>query len=226
MERPAEATEYQTHLVRCPIEVEHSRSYWQHVEDSATDATAKVAFSEYWFGARSMPRVEVLLTNFRNRFDAFPPSLRVLHRWSAIDAATRRVICHWHLQLADRLYREFTGGWLVDRRTNGRTELTRDPVVHWIEELVPQRWVTSTRMKFARRLLHSAAESGLLKGALGPRQMQIPRVSDEALTYILYLLRGIQFQGSLPDNPYLASVGITGRDMVRRLRALPAFRFR
>ena len=126
----------------------------------------------------------------------------------------------------DRLYREFTGGWLVDRRTNGRTEVTRDLVVRWIEELAPERWVTSTRIQFARRLLHSAAETGLLKGARDPRQLQIPRVSDEALTYILYLLRAIQFQGSLPENPYLASVGITGRDMERRLRALPAFRFR
>ena len=226
MERPSEATEYHTRLLRCSIEVEHSRAYWQHVEDAATDETAKLAFSEYWFVRRSMPRVEVLLTNFRERFDAFPPALRVLHRWNAMDAVTRRVICHWHLQLADRLYREFTGDWLVDRRASGRTEVTRDLVVRWIDELVPERWVTSTRIQFARRLLHSAAESGLLKGARDPRQLQIPRVSDEALTYILYLLRGIQFQGSLPDNPYLASVGITGRDMERRLRALPAFRFR
>ena len=226
MDRPSEAAKYHTRLLRCSIEVEHSRAYWQHIEDNAKEDTAENAFSEYWFGARSMSRVEVLLANFRERFDAFPPALAVLQRWTTIDAVTRRLICHWHLQLADRLYREFTGGWLVDRRASGRTEVARDLVVRWIDELEPERWVTSTRIQFARRLLHCSTECGLLKGARDPRQLETPRVGDDALTYILYLLRGIQFQGSLPDNPYLASVGIAGHEVERRLKALRAIRFR
>lgn len=225
MERPSEATEYQTRLLRCSIEVEHSRSYWKHVQQAATEGTAEVAFNRYWFGARSMPRVELLLTNFRERFDAFPPALQVLHRWNSLDSVERRVICHWHLQLADRLYRKFTGNWLVKQRRQSRTAVVRDSVVHWIEDIVPRRWSLSTRIRFAQRLVHAAVEAGLLKGKRDPRQLQIPRVSDEALTYILYLLRGIRFQGSLPDNPYLLSVGISGSNMERRLRALPAFRF-
>jgi len=226
MERPSEAVEYHTHLLRCSIEIEHTRAYWQHVDEAASAGTAEAAFSEFWFGARSMPRVEVLLTNFRERYDAFPPSLQVLHGWNNIDPTTRRVICHWHLQLADRLYREFTGRYLVHRVQSGRTDVSRDLVVRWIEQQAPDRWTTSTRIQFSRKLLYSASNAGVLKGSRDPRQLQFPRVSDDALTYLFYLLRGVQFEGTLTDNPYVASVGITGREVERRLRTLPAFRFR
>ncbi len=83
-----------------------------------------------------------------------------MHGWNDMEPTTRRVICHWHLQLADRLYREFTGGYLVDRMRSGRTEVTRDLVVRWIEQQAPNRWTTSTRIQFSRKLLFSAAEAG------------------------------------------------------------------
>lgn len=225
MERPPEATAYHTRLLKCSLEIEHCRAYWQHIEDSADENTAQVAFAEYWFGARSLPRVGLLIANFRDRFDQFPPSLSVLHRWTSMDTFTRRLICHWHLQLADRLYREFTAGCLVERGAAGRTEVTKDIVVRWIEQVAPQRWTTSTRIQFARKLLYSAYEAGIVKGNRDPRQWQTPRVSDEALGYILYLLRSVQFQGTLVNNPYLTSVGITAPELERRLRTLPDFRF-
>ncbi|MEQ9406492.1 MAG: DUF1819 domain-containing protein [Fuerstiella sp.] len=226
MDRPAEVVDYHTRLLKSPIEVEHARAYWRHVDVDACSDNSAAAFSEYWFGARSMPRVEVLLAGFREQFDAYPPSLRVLHCWSNMDSGTRRIICHWHLQLSDQLYREFTGEYLVDRMNHGRTDVTRDLVVRWIEEIAPERWGTSTRIQFARRLLFSATESGLLKGSRDPRQLHIPRVTDEALTYLMYLLREVQIQGSLIDNPYLTSIGLTGRELERRLRALPALLFK
>jgi hypothetical protein len=226
MDRPSEATEYHTRLLKCSLEVEHCRAYWQHVEWAASGETAQIAFAEYWFGARSKPRVSLLLANLRERFDQFPPALAVLHRWNSMDAGTRRLICHWHLQLADRLYREFTGGYLVQRAVAGRTDVTRDLVVRWIDQLAPERWTTSTRIQFARKLLYSATEAGLLKESRGPRQLQNPRVGDDALGYILHLLRSIHFQGTLTQNPYLSSLGIGADDLQRRLRALPAIGFR
>jgi hypothetical protein len=226
MGTPSEVAEYHTRILRCSLEVEHSRAYWSHAQDAASSDTASAAFNQYWFGARSLPRVELLLAVFRERFDAFPPALSALHRWDAMDSADRRVICHWHMQLADRIYREFTGEWLVERMAGGRVEVNRDLVVRWIDQMAPKRWATSTRIQIARKLLYSATEVELVKGSRDPRQLQIPRVSDHALTYLLYLLRGVQFQGSLIDNPYLASVGISGSDLDRRLRKLPALRFR
>lgn len=218
MDRPAESVEYHTRLLRCSLEVDHSREYWQHVEQSAADSAAHVAFSEYWFGARSLPRVRVLLANFRERFDRFSPALAVLNRWRPMDATTRRQICHWHLQLADRLYREFTGDFLVSRLAVGRSDVSRDVVVRWTEERAPQRWTISTRIQFARKLLFSAEEAGILKHGRDPRQIEMPRVNDDALAYLLYLLRGLQFQGTLITNPYLASVGIDALELDRRLR--------
>jgi hypothetical protein len=226
MDRPSEATEYQTRLLRCSIEVEHARAYWRHANSVPSEQQAEVAFSDYWFGARSLSRVEMLLTNFRERFDAFPPALAVLAEWEAIDAATRRLVCHWHLQLADRLYREFSGDYLVARMESGRTEVTRDRVVNWIEQQAPGRWAAATRIQFARRLLHSASETGLLEGSRDPRHLSGVRVSDDGLAYLLHLLRHVDFDGSLTANPYLRSVGITGDDLQRRLRDRAALRFR
>jgi len=226
MERPTEATAFHTRLLKCSLEIEHCRAYWQHVSGSADDETSRLAFAEYWFGARSLPRVGMLLANFRERFDRFAPALSVLHRWSSMDTGTRRLICHWHLQLADRLYREFTGEFLVARVSSGRIDVTRDVVVRWIEQAAPKRWTTSTRIQFARKLLFSAHEAGLVNRDRDPRELQTPRVSDDALAYILHLLRIIQFQGTLVSNPYLASVGITPTELERRLRSIPSVRLR
>lgn len=226
MDRPSEATEYHTRLLKCSLEIEHCRAYWRYVERSADENTAQVAFAEYWFGARSLPRVSRLVGDFRHRFDLFPPSLSVLHRWTTMDTVTRRVICHWHLQLADRLYRQFTGVYLAERASTGRADITRDRVVRWIEEAAPKKWMASTRIQFARKLLYSAYEAGIVKEDRDPRELQSPRVSDQALGYILYLLREIEFQGTLASNPYLASVGISPSELERRLRTFHACRFR
>ncbi len=226
MERPSETPEYHARIMSCSLEVEHCRSYWQHVANSSAQINPEIPFGEYWFGARSLPRVQVLLTNLRARFDQFPEALQTLHQWNSMDALTRQLICHWHLQLSDRLYREFTGQYLPDRASRGRTDVTRDLVVRWIEQVAPDRWTTSTKIQYARKLLFSAVEAGLLKGSRDPRSLQVPRPPDHALAYILYLLRSVDFQGTIACNPYLNSVGLSGLELERRLRVLPACGFR
>jgi hypothetical protein len=42
----------------------------------------------------------------------------------------------------------------------------------------------------------------------------------------MYLLRGVRFEGTLLENPYLASVGLQGGFLEDRLRGLSALRFR
>ena len=56
--------------------------------------------------------------------------------------------------------------------------------------------------------------------------MGTPRVPDEALEYLLYLLHETEFEGSLLDNPYLRSVGLDGAVLTERLRRLPGLAFR
>ena len=222
--KPAEVTRPHTRILKCALEVEDARAYWRHA-DSSSRPTAQQAFDEYWFGARSLARVEVLLTNFRHRFDAFPPSLPVLHRWTEMSPDTRRLICHWHLQLADPMYRELTGDFFPSRRAQGRPEVSRDLIVRWVGEHSAE-WTMATRIQFASKLLSAALSAGLVTSRRDPRPLAFPRVPDEALAYLLYLLRGVTFEGRLADNPYLRSVGIDAGTLAARLRSIPAIELR
>ena len=223
--RPREVTEVHTRLSRCALGVDDSRSFWAHA-DEATKVSAQRAFDEYWFGARSLTRIEVLLTNMRARFSAFPSALAVLHRWHYMSPDVRRAICHWHLQLTDPLYRRFTGSYLVERRSGPRPEVTRDLVVGWVGQHGPGRWKMSMRIQFASKLLSAAYSAALVTSNRDPRPIGLPRVPDEALEYLMYLLRETEFEGSLLDNPYARSVGLEGAILEERLRGLPGLAFR
>jgi hypothetical protein len=221
---PAETTAVHTRLMKCALEVDEARAYWSHTRGGPV--SSREAFDGYWFGARSMERVEVLLVNMRCRFDAIPSALRVLHRWNDMPPDTRRLIAHWHLQFADPLYRLFTGSYLVQRRLEGRGELTRDTVISWVTDHGASRWTLATRTQFASKLLSAAYAAGVVATNRDPRVLTVPRVGDEALEYLLYLLREIRFEGTLLSNPYIASVGLDGPLAEARLRALPSLEFR
>jgi hypothetical protein len=222
--RPREATEIHTRLLKCALEVEDARAYWAHA--GVTGAGAQPAFDQYWFGARSLARIEVLIANMRARFDAFPDALAVLHRWPHMPPDTRTAVCHWHLQLADLLYRRFTGTYLTQRREGPRPEITRDLVVRWVGEQGPERWTMATRIQFASKLLSAAHAAGLVATNRDPRPLTLPRVPDEALEYLVYLLREVTFEGTLLDNPYTDSVGLDGKALEERLRGLPGLAFK
>lgn len=222
---PEETKRVHTRLLRCTLEAENSRAYWQHAAHASGPVTAKLAFEEYWFGAKSLGRAELLIANFRARFDAFPPALRVLSDWADMDPDARRLVCHWHLQLSDPLYRAFTGSFLPARHDGGRTTVTHDLVVTWVGEQDSGRWNMATRIQFASKLLSAALAAGLVGSSRDPRPLTYPYVGEEPLTYLLYLLRGVAFEGTLVENPYLASVGLSGPELDDRLRTLSALKF-
>lgn len=223
---PSEVIELHTRIMKCALEVEDCRAYWARVPagGSATVRPEQV-FDEFWFGARSLPRVVDLLANMRRRFDAYPSALGVLGRWAEMPPEARRLICHWHLQLADMLYRRFTGEFLVARRDRLASEVTRDEVREWVETQ-SSRWTRASCIKIASNLLSAAHSAGLVTSTRDPRPLAYPRPNDEALTYLLYLLREVRVEGSLLANPYLASVGLSGPELDARLRALPDLGFR
>jgi len=224
--RPSETTAIHTRLLKCSLEVEESRSYWRHTSEHAERATPERAFEEYWFGARSLPRVKLFLTNFRARFDAFPTAFEALQRLSILDLESRRLICHWHLQLSDPLYRAFTGDFLRLRRDKPRPEVYRDAVITWVGDQGPGRWTMATRIQFASKLLTATLAAGLVSSNRDPRPLSFPAIPDGALTYLLYLLREVDFEGTLLDNPYLASVGLVGAALDDRLRGLEGVGYR
>lgn len=222
-----EVTTVHTRLLRLALGIEDSRSYWEHVDPGGPSAQrAEFAFEQRWFGGKSLERVRFLLATFVDRYDAFPDALAVLCRWPAMDAPTRQVICHWHLQLADPLYRAFTGRFLVERRAFPNPRIDRGVVLRWVKTEFPARWSEATAVQFASKLLSAASEAGLISPKSDPRALLIPKVPDRALAYFLYLLRGLRVDGTLTDNPYLAAVGLTDGFLDQRLRALPGIDYR
>ena len=222
----AEATEVHSRLLRCSLCVEESRAYWARVDPEAPRASTTGAFAASWFGAKSEAWTTELLSNFRVRFDAFPAALRVLANWRDMPPDVRRIVCHLHVQLTDPLYRAFTGRFLPERRDAGRLELHRQTVIQWVAEHGPERWALKTQLQFATRLVSCAGAAGLLEGGRDPRTIATPRVSDAALSYVLYLLRDLRFEGTLVANPYLASLGLDGLHLSDRLRSLATLEFR
>ncbi len=225
--RHSEATEIHTRILRLALGVEDSRSYWERVDPSVPVAERPlIAFEERWFGGKSLERVRFLLANFVDRYDAYPEALEVLRRWRSMDAAARQVICHWHLQLSDPLYRQFTGKFLVERRSLRDPKIDRDVVLRWVRNEFPDRWSEATLVQFASKLLSAASEAGLVSSKRDPRALLMPKVPDLALAYLLHLLRGIRYVGTVTDNPYLASVGLVDGFLDQRLRSLAGITFR
>lgn len=221
-----EVAEPHSRLLRCSLCIDESREYWARVDPSAPRASSAAAFGGSWFGTKSEAWTTELLSNMRVRFDAFPDALRVLAAWRSMTPETRRLICHFHVQLTDPLYRAFTGRFLFERREALRPEVHRQTVIHWVAEHGPARWALKTQIQFASRLLSCALAAGLLGGKRDPRAVIAPRVPDDALEYLLYVLRAVQFSGSFVTNPYLASVGIVGGHLADRFRGLSAIEFR
>lgn len=221
-----ETTEAHSRLLRCSLCVEESRAYWANVDPDRPRESAVDAFEQSWFGTKSEPWTTELLSNMRVRFDAFPETLRVLAAWRTMRFETRRLICHLHIQLTDPLYRAFTGSFLPERRESIRPSVHRQTVIDWVAANGPDRWALKTQLQFATRLLSCSFSAGLLGGNRDPREALTPRVPDEVLSYLLYLLREISFDGTLIRNPYLSSLGIVGAIVDDRLQALTSIDYR
>ncbi len=217
--RPSEANTVHTRILRCMLAVEDSYAYWQRVETAVpVGQRARLAFENRWFGTKSEARIRTFMTDMVERFDAYPEALALLRELGTVPAHVRPYICHIHTQLADPIYRRFTGEMLPTRREQGQTTIDREVVARWVDSLEPGRWSASTCTKFGSNLLATAAEVGLVAGKKDPRKLPVLVTPDWILGYTLYLLRDVEIEGSLDNNPYLRSLGIT-RESLGRLGA-------
>ena len=222
----SEVKKSHSRLLRMSLAIEESREYWEHNDPKLSKKDKEIiAFEKRWFGNKSLSRVRTILKNFSDRFDAYPIALEVLQQWCPSELATRQNICHWHLQLSDPIYRQFSGVYLEQRRVNGQHSIDRDVVVRWVEQQLDKDWSSATTIRMATALITCATNAGLCSDKTGIRQLVYPQVTDEALTYWLYFLRYLTFSGSLWSNPYFASVGLSGRLLEQRLNRLPDFSF-
>jgi len=222
--RPREEERLHTRVLKCTLEIANSRIFWAE-SGSEQPIKAETAFEAGWFGNRSLTRLRELLTNLRARYGVFPMALQVLHRWQGMGGDTQKLICHWHLQLSDPLYRQFSASFLPDRQLQGQATISKQQVVTWLGEAGGGRWSGSTRLQLASKLLSTAHSAGLIQGRRDPRPIVFPLVPDDALTYLLHLLREVDFQGTLLANPYLRSVGLEGGLLNDRLKRLPDLSF-
>jgi Putative inner membrane protein (DUF1819) len=222
----AEVNKAHSRMLRIPLVLEETRAYWTHWKGSVPKAErSQIAFEERWFGSKSMKRVQALLSDFGHRFEAYPTALAVLTHWCPQDPMTRQNICHWHTQLTDPVYRQFTGSFLAERALQAHATIDRDVVYRWVVPSIGGDWSAATVQRMATSLLTSATSAGLCSDSVGSRQLEHPRVTDEALAYWMYFLRGLTFDGSLLNNPYLRSVGLSGEFLEQRLRRLPGIGF-
>lgn len=218
--RPREEGRLHTRVLKCTLETANSRIFWaESVAQQSMQAEA--AFEEGWFGHRSLTRLRELLTNLRARYEAFPSALQVLRSWKGMGGDTQKLICHWHLQLSDSLYRQFSGVFLPERLLQGQPTVSKQQVVTWLGEAGGGRWSGSTRLQLASKLLSTANSVGLIQGKRDPRPIVLPLVPDDALSYLLHLLREVDFEGTVLANSYLRSVGLEGSLLNDRLKRLP-----
>ena len=226
MSGPSECTEVHTRILRCMLAVEDCYAYWQQVDTSVpVSQRARVAFDQRWFGSKSEARAHTIMTDMVERFDAYPEALALLHRLGTVPSALRPLICHLHTQLADPIYRKFTGEFLPERREHGHATIDRDSAARWVDGLYPSRWSTTTCIKFASNLLATAFDVGLIGGKRDPRKLPVPRVPEVFVAYALYLLRGVTIEGSITDNVYLRSLAITPESFRTLAPRLPGVRF-
>ena len=213
-------------LLKMSLAIEASREYWEQNDPKLSKKDREIiAFEKRWFGNKSLSRVRTILRNFSDRFDSYPLALEVLQQWCPSEPATRQNICHWHLQLSDPIYRQFSGVYLEQRQANGLDSIDRDVVVRWIEQQLNKDWSSATNIRMATALITCATNAGLCSDRPGTRQLTYPQVTDEALTYWLYFLRHLSFAGSLWSNPYFTSMGLSDRLLEQRLNRLPDFSF-
>ncbi len=224
--RSTEVRQEHTRLMNVSLALEESRAYWERLRgETPPEDLALAAFEERWFGNKSLTRVRRLLRTLEARFAAFPAALAVLRRWRPRDPATRRNVCHWHTQLSDPLYRAFTSDFLDQRRFLRHPAVDADVTARWLDRRTGGKWAPSARRRMAQGLIAAAAAAGLCGRPPGPRALSYPSVAPEALAYLLYLLREVEFEGTLLDNPYLRSVGLSGALAEDRLRGLPGISF-
>jgi len=213
-------------MMKCTLEVDPSRSYWTACAENSGCVSKEYAFGASLFGSKSFLRVERLMADMRHRYDTFPFALAVLGQWHPMDLSDQSLICHWHTQLADPIYRRFTGEYLVERYYGPTGTVDNDLITRWIDTVVPGRWQIATRKKIASKMLTSALTAGIISSNRNPRLISFPKVSDRALSYLMFVLKEIEYDGTAISNLYLASVGLDSEEAIRRLRNIKNLGFR
>lgn len=166
------------------LEATASRIYWNHADPSQSSSEHRSrAASESWFPDLSEARRNYLLREFDKRFS--PAHLRALKAALPEPGAATALVCHWHLQWSDPLYREFTSDYLVGAWARPDARLDVDAVQSWLQGRGSHsEWSASTLRRLSSGLLAAAGEAGFLKGAGRKKELRTVTVDPAGMDYL------------------------------------------
>lgn len=173
-----------TGLLRMGLEVDLSRTFWSRadVKEEARERRARAA-REGWFPELSDARLRYVIAELDKRFPH--RALVALRQWRP-DEVRAPLICHWHLQWSDPLYRDFSSGFLVSAWARPEARVSVADVDQWLTQRGSHDgWSLSTRRRLASGLLSAACEAGFVKGSGRAKELRTVAVDSASLTYLL-----------------------------------------
>ena len=198
-----EVTAPHTGLLRLGLAVPQSLIFWERAtSDLKTSDLAREAFEAHWFGDSTQARTRYLIGQLQRRF---PFVVRQALR-SELANLQKELICHWHLQLTDPLYRAYTGEFILSCWSGTTTSIDLESSVDWVrEQPIAQNWQPATIRRLASGLLSAATDAGLCKGnSRTEKELRIPTVTEADMKYLALLLDQAECRDRLP---YSLSVG-------------------
>lgn len=199
-----EETSPHTGLLRLGLVVEQSQIFWCRAgQERDARVLAEQASRQEWFQDTSDSRSRYLVQQLSRRF---PPECRAeLARSPDLQAS---LVCHWHLQLTDPLYRLYTGEYLMERWSSPTQSVSLEGSNEWArKQAYTFGWRPNTVRRLASGLLSSATEAGLCRrSGRRERELRLPRVESRDREYLTSLLEKAGALGS--RSMYLLPVGL------------------
>ena len=200
-----------TGLLRLGLATADSVAFWSRAtEDLPAAEIARTADEQGWFGDMSSSRVRYVVRQLQKRFPY--PARKLLGFEPRAESDRNALICHWHLQLNDPLYRHYTSHYLLGCWSGPTTSVTLDGTEKWVRQRPSARdWKANTQRRMASGLMSAATEAGLMsKTGREERELKLPTVQSSEHDYLKKL---IQLAGVKDADPYLASIGRSGEKM-------------
>ena len=195
-----------TALLRLGLAAPQSILFWQRaLDDLPLQQLCRQASEEQWFPELSKARSNYLVGQMEKRFPF--PSRELLGFRARPEPQQNLLVCHWHLQLSDPLYRSFCSNFLIGCWSNPTTSVSLEASTRWVEKQeIAHKWQASTIRRMASGLLSAASEAGLCSAkGRGERELRLPLVKPEDIDYLKALLDLAKARHHMPS--YLMSVG-------------------
>lgn len=203
-----EVTEPHTGLLRLGLALPQSLIFWERARHDATPSElVQTALEEGWYPELSRARVDYLVKQLARRFPF--SARRMLEFQRRAENSGNQLVCHWHLQLTDPLYRHFTRDFLLSQWSTGNASVDLEECENWVrEQEVARDWKPVTVRRMGSGLLNAATEAGLCSGSgRGEHLLKIPTVNTEDIEYLRLLLAEAGASEQL--HGYLLSVGVS-----------------